>query len=72
MFGGIVSRNIHLCDQFPGIEILLKYKSEAGKTLKDLKAFTAENENFKADISKLAAKVEELSSRFDIPGNDII
>lgn len=55
-----------------GIEILLKYKSEAGKTLKDLKAFTAENENFKADISKLAAKVEELSSRFDIPGNDII
>lgn len=67
-----MSRNIHLCDQFPGIEILLKYKSEAGKTLKDLKAFTAENENFKADISKLAAKVEELSSRFDIPGNDII
>lgn len=55
-----------------GIQILLKYQSEAGRTLKDLKAFTSSNEAFKAEINDLGARVEKFTSDFDIPGNEDI
>uniref|UniRef100_A0A1I8EHJ6 Serine hydroxymethyltransferase n=1 Tax=Wuchereria bancrofti TaxID=6293 RepID=A0A1I8EHJ6_WUCBA len=55
-----------------GVEILVKYESQVGKTLKDLIAFTSSNEQFIADISKLGEKVEQFASRFDMPGNDDI
>uniref|UniRef100_A0A915PZL5 Serine hydroxymethyltransferase n=1 Tax=Setaria digitata TaxID=48799 RepID=A0A915PZL5_9BILA len=52
-----------------GVEILLKYQSQAGKTLKDLKAFTSTSVDFMADIAKLAEKVEQFANQFDMPGN---
>ncbi|VDM98094.1 unnamed protein product [Thelazia callipaeda] len=55
-----------------GVQILMKYQSETGKTLKSLKEFTSSNEAFKIDINKLAEKVEQFASKFDIPGNDEI
>ncbi|VDN89320.1 unnamed protein product [Brugia pahangi] len=55
-----------------GVEILVKYESQVGKTLKDLIAFTSSNEQFIADINKLGEKVEQFASRFDMPGNDDI
>ncbi|KAL4003174.1 Serine hydroxymethyltransferase cytosolic [Acanthocheilonema viteae] len=55
-----------------GVEILIKYQSQVGKTLKDLIAFTSSNEQFMADIDKLGEKVEQFASQFDMPGNDDI
>lgn len=55
-----------------GIEILRRYMDQAGKTIKDLKTFTAENEHFKKDISYLKEQVEKFSSRFSLPGNEDI
>uniref|UniRef100_A0A1I7XAK7 Glycine hydroxymethyltransferase n=1 Tax=Heterorhabditis bacteriophora TaxID=37862 RepID=A0A1I7XAK7_HETBA len=53
-----------------GIELVLKYQGQAGKTIKDLKMFTTTNEEFKKEVSKLAEKVEAFSSQFEIPGKD--
>lgn len=57
---------------FSGVEILLKYQSQMGETLKDLIGFTRSNEQFMADIDKLGEKVVQFTSQFDIPGNDDI
>ncbi|CAB3402176.1 unnamed protein product [Caenorhabditis bovis] len=51
------------------ITILRKYNSQAGKTIKEFKEFTATNAEFKAEIEQIAKRVEEFSSKFDIPGN---
>ncbi|VDN24315.1 unnamed protein product [Gongylonema pulchrum] len=55
-----------------GVEILLKYQSKTGKTLKDLKAFTSSDAEFKNDIMKLGEEVQQFTSQFDIPGNEDI
>ncbi|OZC09608.1 glycine hydroxymethyltransferase [Onchocerca flexuosa] len=55
-----------------GVEILMKYQSQAGKTMKDFIAFTSSNAQFMADIDKLGEKVEQFTSQFDMPGNDDI
>ncbi|MCP9259439.1 Serine hydroxymethyltransferase [Dirofilaria immitis] len=55
-----------------GVKILMKYQSQAGKTLKDLIAFASSNSQFMADIDKLGEKVEQFASQFDLPGNDDI
>ncbi|CAG9539107.1 unnamed protein product [Cercopithifilaria johnstoni] len=55
-----------------GVEILVKYQSQVGKTLKDLIAFTSSNEQFMADIDKLGKKVKKFANQFDMPGNDDI
>lgn len=57
---------------FTGVEILIKYKSQVGRTLKDLVAFASSNEQFIADIDKLGEKVMQFASQFDMPGNDDI
>lgn len=53
-----------------GVEIIRKYESRIGKTLKDLKEFTSSDTEFKADISKLGEEVEHFMSQFEMPGND--
>ncbi|CAD6190286.1 unnamed protein product [Caenorhabditis auriculariae] len=53
-----------------GVQIVKKYNEQAGKTLKDFKAFTESNDDFKKEIEALAKKVEEFSGKFDIPGNE--
>uniref|UniRef100_A0A1I7VT62 Serine hydroxymethyltransferase n=1 Tax=Loa loa TaxID=7209 RepID=A0A1I7VT62_LOALO len=55
-----------------GMEILMKYHSQIGKTLKDLIAFTSSNEQFIADIDELRVKVKQFTSQFDMPGNNDI
>ncbi|VDK70256.1 unnamed protein product [Litomosoides sigmodontis] len=55
-----------------GVEILIKYKSQVGKTIKDLVVFASSNEQFIADIDKLGEKVIQFASQFDMPGNDDI
>ncbi|VDM67626.1 unnamed protein product [Strongylus vulgaris] len=52
-----------------GLQILLKYQGQAGKTMKDFKSFTETNKDFLKDIGELAEKVEAFTSHFDIPGN---
>ncbi|KAE9554453.1 hypothetical protein FO519_002327 [Halicephalobus sp. NKZ332] len=51
------------------IEIYSKHKNEAGKTIKEFKEFTENNEAFKKDIAALGEKVEKFTDQFDIPGN---
>ena len=53
-----------------GVQIAKKYNAEAGKTLKDFKSFTETNEPFKKDVADLAKRVEEFSTKFEIPGNE--
>ncbi|GMR40483.1 hypothetical protein PMAYCL1PPCAC_10678, partial [Pristionchus mayeri] len=53
-----------------GISILLKHKAEAGKTIKDLKAYTETNESIKKELADLAEKVEAFATPFELPGND--
>lgn len=53
-----------------GLQVLLRYQSQFGKTMKDFKTFTETNKDFRQEIEKLAQEVEEFSSKFDIPGND--
>ncbi|VDL67068.1 unnamed protein product, partial [Nippostrongylus brasiliensis] len=55
---------------FSGLEILLRYQGQYGKTIKEFKTFTESNKDFLKDIDQLAQKVEAFSSKFDIPGND--
>lgn len=57
---------------FTGVEILMKYQEQVGKTLKDLVEFTSSNAQIMADIDKLGEKVEQFASQFDMPGNDDI
>ncbi|CAI4232454.1 unnamed protein product [Auanema sp. JU1783] len=54
------------------LNIALKYNAQAGKTIKDFKAFTETNEDFKKEIGALAEKVETFASKFEIPGNEEI
>ncbi|GMT18518.1 hypothetical protein PFISCL1PPCAC_9815 [Pristionchus fissidentatus] len=53
-----------------GIEILLKHKETAGKTIKDVKAYTESNDAIKKELADLAKRVEDFSTPFEIPGND--
>lgn len=50
----------------------MKYLPQTGKTIKDLKEFTAKDEAFKREIEDLRKEVEEFSSHFSIPGNEEI
>ncbi|CAJ0962989.1 unnamed protein product, partial [Mesorhabditis belari] len=52
------------------IKILLNFKDQSGKTIKDLKEFTAKSEAFNKEIDKLRDGVEAFTAKFDIPGND--
>ncbi|KIH67239.1 glycine hydroxymethyltransferase [Ancylostoma duodenale] len=52
-----------------GLEILLRYQGQAGKTMKDFKSFTETNKDFTKDIGELAQRVEAFTNKFDIPGN---
>jgi len=53
-----------------GVKLLLKYQSQTGKTLKELKEFTASNKEFQGETAKIAEAVENFAAAFDIPGND--
>lgn len=55
-----------------GVEILIKYQSVCGKTLNELREFVGSNKEFKEDIGKLAEKVVQFTSSFDMPGNENI
>ncbi|CAJ0585251.1 unnamed protein product, partial [Mesorhabditis spiculigera] len=52
------------------IKVLQKYKDQSGKTLKDLKEFTASSTDFQKEIATIADEVEKFTNKFDIPGND--
>jgi len=53
-----------------GVKILLKYQKDAGKTIKDLKEFTANNASIQSDLKKLGDEVMAFTEKFDIPGKD--
>lgn len=52
-----------------GIKIAIKYQDQGGKTIREFKAFTEKNDDFKKDIGQLAEAVENFASKFEIPGN---
>ncbi|WKX99347.1 hypothetical protein Q1695_014324 [Nippostrongylus brasiliensis] len=69
---GLKEKDIEQVAEFihEGLEILLRYQGQYGKTIKEFKTFTESNKDFLKDIDQLAQKVEAFSSKFDIPGND--
>lgn len=50
----------------------MKYQkhADAGKTIKDFKAFLAKNAEFKAEVGALGERVKAFASKFDMPGFD--
>ncbi|VDP25126.1 unnamed protein product [Soboliphyme baturini] len=53
-----------------GIQCTLKYQPNAGKLLKDFKAFCLKDEQFKAEVAAKKAQVEKFTDRFEMPGFD--
>ncbi|CAD5211196.1 unnamed protein product [Bursaphelenchus okinawaensis] len=53
------------------IEIFKKHEHKCGKLIKDFKHFIATDEEFLADIKKVAEKVEAFTANFPIPGTDV-
>ncbi|KAL3113480.1 hypothetical protein niasHT_013590 [Heterodera trifolii] len=52
------------------IEIYRKYEKLIGKTAKEFKKFTQEDEKFKAEIGQLATEVIEFAGKFEMPGKE--
>uniref|UniRef100_A0A5S6QZK6 Serine hydroxymethyltransferase n=1 Tax=Trichuris muris TaxID=70415 RepID=A0A5S6QZK6_TRIMR len=53
-----------------GIKLTLRYQSEAGKSLKEFRAFCGQNAELREQIGELRCKVQTFASAFPMPGID--
>jgi glycine hydroxymethyltransferase len=54
------------------IEIYVKHKDRAGKTVKEFKEFLEKDQEFLKEVKALGERVEKFTEEFDIPGNEEI
>ena len=59
-------RNVRIC--FAGVRLTVKHQALSGPTLREFRAYCAENEAFKKDVAELGDRVHAFASKFAMPG----